>query len=327
MGNGKGFAVGEAFIGAQRRSFKRATLATVKGGITASVERKVKSKEREEGWVRKEKRAEFEERERKAKAWATSRRDDRITSGNDRGHRSTVKHGRRTLKERPQFEVSPGKSAEQNRIIRRPQFEDLLSLKLSFPQFGEGGVFEEEEVGEARWCGLGQKKCRGSVESRLSLSSKEDNNVKTQTDIGGGIGIPGPAEDEHHRHSATVVVVVTRHVVVYMLWGGELEDGGDRKVTYLGGSRKCIVLKEGAGIEEVRRMVTEISGNELSEQKVWFSLKYDRGLVMALEGDADVRMFFKGNDEHEYFYADTPTQWMGIKSWVGCSLGTYNSFA
>ena len=74
-------------------------------------------------------------------------------------------------------------------------------------------------------------------------------------------------------------------------------------------------------------MVTEISGNELSEQKVWFSLKYDRVLVMALEGHADVRMFFKENDEHGYFYADTPMQGMGIRSWVGRSLGTYNSFA
>jgi len=62
------------------------------------------------------------------------------------------------------------------------------------------------------------------------------------------------------------------------------------------------VLKEGAGIEEVRRMVTKITGNELCEQNVWFNLKYDQGLVMALEGDADVRMFFKGNDEHGYFY-------------------------
>jgi len=30
-----------------------------------------------------------------------------------------------------------------------------------------------------------------------------------------------------------------------------------------------------------------------------------------------VRMFFKGNDEHGYFYADTSMQWMGIRSWVG----------
>ncbi|KAJ8435810.1 hypothetical protein Cgig2_024793 [Carnegiea gigantea] len=31
-------------------------------------------------------------------------------------------------------------------------------------------------------------------------------------------------------------------------------------------------------------------------------LKYDRGMVMKLEGDGDVRMFLKGNDEHGYLY-------------------------
>ena len=47
MGTVKGFAIGEAFIGTQRRSFRLATLATMEGGVTASVERKVKSKETE----------------------------------------------------------------------------------------------------------------------------------------------------------------------------------------------------------------------------------------------------------------------------------------
>jgi len=51
-------------------------------------------------------------------------------------------------------------------------------------------------------------------------------------------------------------------------------------------------------------MVTEITGNDLSEQKLWYSLKYDRGIVMAVKGDADVRMFLKGNEEHGYFYVD-----------------------
>jgi len=32
------------------------------------------------------------------------------------------------------------------------------------------------------------------------------------------------------------------------------------------------------------------------------SLKYDRNMIMAVEGDTDVRMMFKGNDEHSYVY-------------------------
>ena len=49
--------MGEAFIGAQRRSFRLVTLATLEGCITASVERKSEI----EGERVKEKRAEFEE--------------------------------------------------------------------------------------------------------------------------------------------------------------------------------------------------------------------------------------------------------------------------
>jgi len=54
-------------------------------------------------------------------------------------------------------------------------------------------------------------------------------------------------------------------VVIYVLWEGELEERGDGKVTYVGGLRKRIIAKEGMGVEEVPRMVTEITGNDLSE--------------------------------------------------------------
>ncbi|KAJ8429903.1 hypothetical protein Cgig2_025333 [Carnegiea gigantea] len=63
-----------------------------------------------------------------------------------------------------------------------------------------------------------------------------------------------------------------------------------------------MVLKEDMGLEEVRRKVSEITGIELTVQKLWYSLKYDQGMVVVLDGDGDVRMFMKGNDEHGYFY-------------------------
>jgi len=87
-----------------------------------------------------------------------------------------------------------------------------------------------------------------------------------------------------------------------MCYGGELDDGGAEKITYVRGWTKCIVLKEGMGMEEMRRMVSEITGNDLTVQKLWYSLKYDRGMVIELEGDHDVRMFVKGNDEYGYLY-------------------------
>lgn len=44
--------------------------------------------------------------------------------------------------------------------------------------------------------------------------------------------------------------------------------------------------------------MSEITDNDLTLRKLWYSLKCDRGMVMELEGDGDVRMFLKGNDEH-----------------------------
>ncbi|KAJ8444749.1 hypothetical protein Cgig2_033757 [Carnegiea gigantea] len=91
---------------------------------------------------------------------------------------------------------------------------------------------------------------------------------------------------------------VGRELVVYVLWGGELEENGDGKLTYVGGSTKCILLKEGMAMEEVLRLATGIRGSDLRDGKLWYSLKYDRQMLMAIEGDMDVRMILKGNDEH-----------------------------
>ncbi|KAJ8440895.1 hypothetical protein Cgig2_022751 [Carnegiea gigantea] len=87
-----------------------------------------------------------------------------------------------------------------------------------------------------------------------------------------------------------------------MCYGGKLDDGGAGKVTHVGGWTKYIVLKESVGLEEVRRMVSEITNDILTVHKLWYSLKYDRGIVMELEGDGDLRMFLKGNDERGYLY-------------------------
>ena len=59
-----------------------------------------------------------------------------------------------------------------------------------------------------------------------------------------------------------------------------MEDGENRKITYEGGSRKCLLVKEGLGVKEVRGMVTETIGGDLLEYKVWYSLKCDRQMLM-----------------------------------------------
>ncbi|KAJ8433491.1 hypothetical protein Cgig2_018025 [Carnegiea gigantea] len=57
-----------------------------------------------------------------------------------------------------------------------------------------------------------------------------------------------------------------REIVMYVLCG-VLVESGDGKVTYEGGSRKCMVIREGIGVKELLKMV-----------------------------------IFKGNDEHGYMY-------------------------
>ena len=59
-----------------------------------------------------------------------------------------------------------------------------------------------------------------------------------------------------------------------------LEEAGDGKVTYEGWSKKNMLVKEGMGVKEVRRVVKETIRGDLSEHKVWYNLKYDRQMLM-----------------------------------------------
>ncbi|KAJ8435830.1 LOW QUALITY PROTEIN: hypothetical protein Cgig2_009107 [Carnegiea gigantea] len=90
-----------------------------------------------------------------------------------------------------------------------------------------------------------------------------------------------------------------REIVMYVLWGGMLGESGDRKVTYQGAPRKCMVVKEGIGVEELMKMVRKMTGSDISEEKL---CTYDREMLVGIEGDSDVKVIFKGNDEHGYMY-------------------------
>ena len=75
-----------------------------------------------------------------------------------------------------------------------------------------------------------------------------------------------------------------------------MEDDREEKIRYNGGSRKCLLAREGMRVEELRGMVREIV------ERVWYSLKDNRNMVMTVERDTNMRMMFKGNDEHGYLY-------------------------
>ncbi|KAJ8425801.1 hypothetical protein Cgig2_023734 [Carnegiea gigantea] len=59
-----------------------------------------------------------------------------------------------------------------------------------------------------------------------------------------------------------------REIVMYVLWGGMLAESGDGKVTYEGGSRKCMEVKEGMGVEELMKMVGEMTGSDMNNGPV-----------------------------------------------------------
>ena len=42
--------------------------------------------------------------------------------------------------------------------------------------------------------------------------------------------------------------------------GGVVEDAGEGRIRYNGGSRKCAMVREGMGVEEVKEMVHETMG-------------------------------------------------------------------
>jgi len=100
--------------------------------------------------------------------------------------------------------------------------------------------------------------------------------------------------------------------------GGQVGRSWSWKSNTCGGWTKYIMLKEGVGFEEVRRMVSEITSDVFTVHKLWCSLKYNLGMVMELQGDDDLKMFLKGNDEHGYLYVgdnDGPNKRVQKATW------------
>jgi len=63
------------------------------------------------------------------------------------------------------------------------------------------------------------------------------------------------------------------------------------------------------GVEDLRRLVRETEGDGVQVERMWYRLKYDRNMIMTVEGDMDVRIMFKRNDEHGYLYLGGRTVW------------------
>jgi len=103
-------------------------------------------------------------------------------------------------------------------------------------------------------------------------------------------------------NSAGGIVVHTREIAVYVRWGGVLEEGVNGLMTYVGGRNACMWISPSVGVGDVLKLMEREMGESVGGRHVWYSMKFDRGLLMPLVKDEDVVKLVRGNDGHAYVY-------------------------
>jgi len=53
---------------------------------------------------------------------------------------------------------------------------------------------------------------------------------------------------------------------------------------------------------DVLKLVEHAMGVVLKEVNVWYTMKFDKRLLLPLENDGDIRSMMRGNDGHAYLY-------------------------
>ncbi|KAJ8444545.1 hypothetical protein Cgig2_000824 [Carnegiea gigantea] len=99
---------------------------------------------------------------------------------------------------------------------------------------------------------------------------------------------------------AREVGVGVRALVVYVCWGGYVEERVGMMVSYQGGRKDCVWVKEDMTAVEVMMLVEAAMGEGLKGRVMWLSLKYDRRQLIRLGRDADVMKLMKGNEEYSW---------------------------
>ena len=91
-----------------------------------------------------------------------------------------------------------------------------------------------------------------------------------------------------------------REMAVYVCWGGVLHDGTNGVMTYAGGNSRCIWVYDNMRIGDVLKLVEHAMRVVLKEVNVWYTMKFDRRLLLPFENDGDIRSMMRGNDGHAY---------------------------
>ena len=84
--------------------------------------------------------------------------------------------------------------------------------------------------------------------------------------------------------------------------GGMLEDGKNGMINYVGGSTKCIWISQDMRVTDVLKLVEQAMGVSVREFKVWYSMKFDRKMMLPFKDDGDVVSMMRENDGHGYLY-------------------------
>ena len=103
-------------------------------------------------------------------------------------------------------------------------------------------------------------------------------------------------------NSAGDIVVHMREIALYVCWDGVLDDGVNGLMTYVGGRSACTWISPSMGVGDVLKLLEREIGESVKGRRVWYSLKFDRRMLMALEKDEDVVKLVRGNDGHAYVY-------------------------
>ncbi|KAJ8450493.1 hypothetical protein Cgig2_002178 [Carnegiea gigantea] len=96
--------------------------------------------------------------------------------------------------------------------------------------------------------------------------------------------------------------VGARKLCVYFFWGGYVQEEEDGKVSYQGGSRDCVLLSESMSLDEAKSRLMRRVGSASKEEKLWYTLKFDRKIFLPLDADDAVEAMFMGNEEHAFVY-------------------------
>ncbi|KAJ8432233.1 hypothetical protein Cgig2_024388 [Carnegiea gigantea] len=108
--------------------------------------------------------------------------------------------------------------------------------------------------------------------------------------------------------------VIDNEVVVNVRFGGSIQEVLNGGVSYVGGRTECVWMWEnmGAAIKLV-----ELLRESFGECKLWFSMKFDKRIIVSFGRDSDLLKLVKGNDEFVFMYVDRKDGLMGqvVECW------------